>query len=191
MKSRAIKLMTALCCVAAFGQARTAEDDPHWTQQIVKRAFDEVSAGLRTSWSERYLGRLGDSAAPAIMKLISIGQLTNQDAETAVTLAKMSFADPRSIKRSPDKSPTKTLALLSYLDKHVTDADVKSKIGSVRKQLKARACGPNVTGLCTGVEGISLQLRENASRSLRLCRHARGPSTPKINSRRIDFLRSG
>jgi hypothetical protein len=139
MKSRTIMLIATLCSVVALGQVRTAEDDPHWPEQIVKRAFDEVSAGLRTSWSERYLARLGDSAAPEIMKLVAAKQPTKENAETALTLLKMSFADPRVIRHERDRSPTNTLALLDYLAKHTNDADVKSKISSARDQVKAQA----------------------------------------------------
>jgi len=139
MKTIIITLTTILCSVVVLGQVKTAEDDPHWPQQIVRRAFDEVSAGLRTSWSERYLARLGDSAAPEIRRCISERPSTKENAETALALVKMSFANPRSIRHEQDRTPTNTLALLDYFDKHSADADVKLKVDSVRDELRARS----------------------------------------------------
>ena len=139
MKISTTMVMATLCFFAVVGQTRTAEDDPHWPEQIVKRAFDEVSTGLRTSWSERYLARLGDSAAPEIMKCISAKPSRKESTQTALTLVKMSFADPRTITREQNRLPTNTMVLLDYLDKHTRDADVKSKISSIRKQLQGES----------------------------------------------------
>lgn len=130
-------IIAILCFFAALGQTRTAEDDPHWPEQIVKRAFDEVSVGLRTSWSERYLARLGDSASPEIMKCISTKPFTNENAKTALTLVQMSFADPQVIRHERNRNPIDTLILLDYINKHTSDADLKSRIESIRKQLRA------------------------------------------------------
>ena len=137
MKSILLLVMT-ICSVVAVGQRKSAEDDPHWRQQVVQRAFSEVSAGLRTSWSERYLARLGDGTAPEILKILGSKPLGDKDAETALTLLRMSFADPRSIKRSSERTPTNTFGLLDYLDKHTTDADTKSKIKSTREQFQTK-----------------------------------------------------
>jgi len=142
MKAITIMTVAMLCFPAAVGQVRTAEDDPHWPEQIVKRAFDEVSSGLRTSWSERYLARLGDSAAPEVMKLIVAKQPTKENAETALTVIKMSFADPHAIRHERDRNPANTLILLDYLDHHTSDADVKSKINSMRDRVKAQTTNP-------------------------------------------------
>jgi hypothetical protein len=130
-----------LCSALADGERRIAEDDPQWRQQTVQRAFDEVSAGMYSSWSEKYLARLGDSAAPEIMNYLTAKYLTKKDAETALSLVKMSFANPGLIRRSPSRTPTNTLILLDYLDKHIIDADTKSRINSTRERLQAQPLG--------------------------------------------------
>jgi hypothetical protein len=48
----------------------------------------------------------------------------------------MAFQLPRNIRHDSDRTPTKSLALLDYLDAHVVDADLKSKINVVRERLK-------------------------------------------------------
>jgi len=141
MKSIIAILFVSLCSLFVTGQRKIAEDDPQWRQQTVKRAFDEVSAGMYYSWSEKYLARLGDSAAPEIMSLLAAKPFTKKDAETALSLVKMSFANPSLIRRGPSRTPTNTLVLLDYLDKHVIDADTKSKINSAREQLQAQPLG--------------------------------------------------
>lgn len=141
MRRIAAALVMTLCSVIAIGQRKLAEDDPQWRQQTVERAFHEVSNGLRTSWSEKYLARLGDSAAPEIMSYLRSRQLTKEDTVTALSLVKMSFANPSSIRHASSKSPKNTLILLDYLDKHTTDADTKSNIKSVREELQSQSFG--------------------------------------------------
>ncbi|HUD63484.1 MAG TPA: hypothetical protein VMQ17_02860 [Candidatus Sulfotelmatobacter sp.] len=141
MKRIAAALVMTLCSVIAIGQRKLAEDDPQWRQQAVERAFHEVSNGLRTSWSEKYLARLGDSAAPEIMSYLRSRQLTKEDSVTALSLVKMSFANPSSIRHTSSKSQKNTLILLDYLDKHTTDADTKSNIKSVREELQSQSFG--------------------------------------------------
>lgn len=141
MKRIAAALVMTLCSVIAIGQRKLAEDDPQWRQQTVERAFHEVSNGLRTSWSEKYLARLGDSAAPEIMSYLRSRQLTKEDTVTALSLVKMSFASPSLIRHASNKSPKNTLILFDYLDKHTADADTKSNIKSVREELQSRSFG--------------------------------------------------
>jgi hypothetical protein len=141
VKRIAAALVMTLCSVIAIGQRKLAEDDPQWRQQAVERAFHEVSNGLRTSWSEKYLARLGDSAAPEIMSYLRSRQLTKEDTVTALSLVKMSFANPSSIRHASSKSQKNTLILLDYLDKHTTDADTKSNIKSVREELQSQSFG--------------------------------------------------
>ena len=97
MKSRTIALVVTLCSIAAFGQTKTAEGQPGWSQQTVQNAFDEVSTGMHYSWTEKWLARLRDRAVPEIMKCALARPFTRQNSETALTLVNMSFADPRSI----------------------------------------------------------------------------------------------
>lgn len=139
MKRMLAILVVTICSVLAVGQRKIAEDDPQWRRQTVQRAFDEVSAGIRSSWSEKYLARLGDSAAPEIMNYLASKPVTKKNAETALSLVKMSFADPRLIRRNPGKVPTNTRALLDFLDKGTTDVDTKSKINSTRERLRLQA----------------------------------------------------
>jgi hypothetical protein len=57
----------------------------------------------------------------------------------------------------------------------------RSEIFRLRKITRSRRT-PCPLALCKGLAGSSLQLGENASRSLGLRRQTRGPSTPAINS---------
>jgi len=125
-------------------RSRMQKDSRHWgqwKQQTVRSGFDEVSAGMHSSWSDKYLARLGDSAAPEIMSYLASKQLTNKDVETALSLVEMSFSNPRLIRRSPSRTPTNTVLLLDYLDKHTSDADTRSRITSTREQLRGQPLG--------------------------------------------------
>ena len=141
MKSVVVILIVTLCSAFTVGQKKIAEDDPQWRRQTVERAFDEVSAGMHSSWSDKYLARLGDSAAPEIMNYLAAKHLTQKDTETALSLVNMSFANPRLITRGPSKIPTNTLILLDYLDKRTSDVDTKLRIKSTREQVQAQPLG--------------------------------------------------
>jgi len=135
-------LTVPLFPVFVIGQRKTADDDLQWRQQTVERAFHEVSAGLSTSWSEKYLARLGDNAAPGIMSYLRSRQLTKQDTLTALSLVRMSFANPSLIRHASNRDPKNTLVLLDYLSNRTNDADTKSKIKSARDDLRPQAGGP-------------------------------------------------
>jgi hypothetical protein len=134
-------LTLTLWTVSSVGQTQISEDDPQWRQQTVRRAFDEVSAGMYYSWTEKWLARLGDSAAPEIMNLLATKNLSKKDAQTTLSLVKMSFAYPRLITHNQNRTPTNALVLLDYLDKHTSDANIKSNINSMRKQLHVSQSG--------------------------------------------------
>ncbi|SRR5216684_5832594 len=138
MKTIAVASVIALCSVIAVSQRKLAEDDPQWRQQTVVRAFHEVSDGLSTSWSEKYLARLGDSAAPEIMSYVRSRPLSNHDTLTPLSLVRMSFANPNLIRHASNRTPTNSLALLDYLDKHTEDSNTKSKIKSVSDGLRSQ-----------------------------------------------------
>ena len=126
-------LLFVLFCGLAIAQN---ENDPRWRQETVQRAFSEVSRGMYTSWSEKYLARLGDSVAPEVMKLLQQKKVTAKDAETAVSLVNMSFATPRMIRNEENRHPRSTLDLLDYLDQNAADSPTKSKIKSTRERLQ-------------------------------------------------------
>jgi hypothetical protein len=136
MKTIVAVLIVTISSIAV-GQRKLAEDNPQWRQQTVERAFAEVSAGMYSSWSEKYLARLGDSAAPEIMKLVAARPLTQRNANTALQLVNMSFAYPGLIRHIASRTPTNTLVLLNYLDAHVPDSNTKSKINSARQRVQA------------------------------------------------------
>src|SRR5262249_51229069 len=122
MKGRVMKvfittLLLTVCAISAIGQRKLAEDDPQRRQYTVKRAFQEASAGMRSSWSEKYLARLGDSAAPTILDYISSKPIADKDIEAALALVDMSFGNISLITHSSNRVPTNTIVLLEYLDK--------------------------------------------------------------------------
>jgi hypothetical protein len=129
-----LALLFVLFCGIAIAQNEN-ENDARLRQETVQLAFSEVSRGMYTSWSEKYLARLGDSAAPEIMKLLQQKKMTTKDAQTAVSLVNMSFATPRIIRNEANRQPRSTLSLLDYLDQNSADSTTKAKIRSTRERL--------------------------------------------------------
>jgi hypothetical protein len=81
MKSIAALLVLTLWPIFVVGQKPMSEDDPQWRTQTVQRAFKEVSAGMYYSWSEKWLARLGDGAAPEIMSLVAAKGPSKKDVQ--------------------------------------------------------------------------------------------------------------
>jgi hypothetical protein len=75
------------------------------------------------------------------MSYLRSRQLTRQDTITALSLVRMSFANPSLIRHASNRTPTNTLALLDYLDNRTSDSDTKSKIKSARKDLHSQSLG--------------------------------------------------
>ena len=92
---------------------------------------------MYTSWSEKYLARMGDSVAPEVMQLLGESQITAKNADTAISLVNLSLAVPRLIQRGEDRSPRNTLTLLDYLDRRVADSTVRAKIKSAQERLQS------------------------------------------------------
>jgi hypothetical protein len=138
MRSTAGFLLLMLFCGPALAQKnQNNEDDPHWRQETVQRAFSELSRGMYTSWSEKYLARLGDSAAPEVMKLLQQKGMTTKNAETAISLINLSFAMPRIILNEENRHPRNTVSLLDYLDQNAAvDSATKAKIKTTRERLQ-------------------------------------------------------
>src|ERR1041384_3003424 len=115
MRSTARFLPIVLFCGLALAQNdKNNEDDPQWRQETVQRAFSELSRGMYTSWSEKYLARLGDSVAPEVMKLLQQKGMTTKNAGTAISLVNLSFAMPRIILKEKNRHPLNSLSLLDY-----------------------------------------------------------------------------
>jgi hypothetical protein len=114
------------------------KDDAKLGSESVQRAFSEVSRGMYTSWSEKYLARLGDSVAPEVTQLLANRKANENDSSTAVALINMAFASPNQIKNPEDRQPKNTLTMLELLDQRVRDSAIKAKIRSTRERLQQK-----------------------------------------------------
>ena len=137
---RSVATMVLLSILSATGVTQTgvtqkAEDDPHWRQEAVRRAFSEGSRGVTTGWTQKWMARLGDSAAPEVMKILKGKTITTKEAETALSIVDMSFATPSLILRNENRTPRNSLVLLDDLDQRVQDAPTREKIDAARQRI--------------------------------------------------------
>jgi len=81
---------------------------------IVKDRF--VLEHGRASFSEKWLHRMGDSAAECLIQSYSLEDLRSERMlEMATSIISDSFAVPTLIERNPDRRPKTSLLLLNYL----------------------------------------------------------------------------
>jgi hypothetical protein len=83
MRTKVVILVPIVSFFPCLGvsQRKTALDDPQTRQQVVQKAFRELVNGLYEGSTEKYLPRLGDSAAPDLVTILRAVPLSDKDVE--------------------------------------------------------------------------------------------------------------
>jgi hypothetical protein len=94
------------------------------------------------SQTQKALGRLGDDAAIAIVKILSGPELvTPSTIDTYLPIIRAAFSTPALIARSDDRKPKVTLFLLQYLAENITDPQCRSRVQETINFVKAKGTG--------------------------------------------------
>jgi hypothetical protein len=116
--------------------AQVGEVPDSYSLAIVKRCIRERQMGLITGHQLRYLPRLGDKAAIAIIKIYDgPGLIDPKNVKAYLPLIQLAFQDLRSVTDEEDHQPAVTLLLLHYLRANIQDAALKGEISKVEEQV--------------------------------------------------------
>lgn len=116
----------------SMGNHRT--DDPY-RLGLVRGELKIRSAGIR-HWgtSVKYLPRLGDCAAVALVKIIDVqAAISPETIAASLSIIRDAFASPDAIAVLEDKEPKVTLFLLSFFERSVKDEKVVQDIAGTRQ----------------------------------------------------------
>jgi len=92
--------------------------------------------GLRSGHQLRYMPRLGDKAAVAIIKIYDGPDLIDpKNVKAYLPLIELAFRDLRLVTDEEDRNPAVTLFLLHYLRANIQDAALKGEISKVEEQV--------------------------------------------------------
>jgi len=98
---------------------------------LVKAALSQP-AGFSSSFVEKYMNRLGDGVAIALLKIFSADELeTPQMIHRFVPVIKEAFQAPQLISLPENRKPDVTLFLLGNIQRQVSDAGAKAEIAGL------------------------------------------------------------
>ena len=107
-----------------------------WT----KRCIQERQMDLRSGHQLRYMPRLGDKAAVAIIKIYDGPDLKDpKNVKAYLPLIQLAFHDPRLVMDEEDRNSAVTLFLLHYLRANIQDAALKGEISKVEEKVRQAA----------------------------------------------------
>ena len=125
-----------LCGVSIGGESQ--EEDCYFIR-VVQNALKQAP-GVRVSFTEKYLHRLGDSASIALLKIMDRDKLTKAESVMAtLDIIQQAFSYPHLISREIDRKPNITLFLLIHLHQDVSDAQVQSEIQQTIEFVKKKS----------------------------------------------------
>lgn len=127
MRTLALVLLLAVSGIPVEHQQPQAADP--YSLVIVRNAFQRESVGLAFGADMKYIPRLGDACAIAILKIVNSDDLVKP--ETAGVVAAMihnAFSYPQIIAIQEDKNPKVSLFLLDYVRDKISAPDVKLHI---------------------------------------------------------------
>jgi hypothetical protein len=108
---------------------------------LVKFELQMRSGGRKVihGFSQKGLGRLGDSVSEAILKILDDQAVTSPETvRDFLPIIRDSFAEPRLISIEADRTPRVTLFLLDYLKQRVNDAQTQQDIQETVEFVKAK-----------------------------------------------------
>lgn len=131
-------LFGAVPASAQTGAPRTEAaqaPDTYWLWWM-KRFVQERKMGAHTSHQDRYLPRLGDKAAIALVKIYDgPGLIDPKNVEAYLPLIPIAFSNLQWVTEQEDHNPAVTKFLLNYLRANVQDAALKDQISKVEAQV--------------------------------------------------------
>ncbi len=112
------------------GQA--GKNDP---EQVIKRMID---TGFSDGHDQKIIGRLGDTGAVLVTKILAGRDITPNAIENALVVVEGSFADPSLVEATGDRQPRTAMFVLKHLDLSTNDVALKKRIADTTKHVQDR-----------------------------------------------------
>ena len=140
-----MRITLLICCLlmislSAFAQAKIKEQDEDiYSIQLVKDSVKNPLLTLSGSFTEKPILWLGDRVSIALLKIYDADGLKNpQNIRNYLPIVRAAFDVPRIIRLAEDKKPKVTLFLLTYLEREITDVNLKAQISDAINYIKEK-----------------------------------------------------
>ncbi len=127
---RAALVICLAVILSALGNTQAGSDP----ERTIRRIVDD---GISEGHDQKVIGRLGDTSAVLITKILSDKDLTSGTIDNVLVALEGSFADPALVVIAGDREPRTALLLLRYLDISTSDIGLKRRIADTRKHILA------------------------------------------------------
>ncbi len=116
-----------VCCTPVPGQ--TEGDDPYDLKLVQANLRIASRGAVELPSVAKNFQRLGDGVSIALLKILDEQELTKpNNVQALLPLIRQSFSYPSIISVGANKKPGVTLFLLSYLQRNISDAEIKREI---------------------------------------------------------------
>src|SRR5215213_9861797 len=130
-----MRIVTAICGTllifsSVFAQDKIKEQDEDiYSIKLVKESVKNPDLALGFSVTEKHINRLGDRVSIALLKIYDAESLKDpQNIRNYLPIVRAAFVAPRIIRLAEDRKPEVTMFLLTYLEREITDTNLKSQI---------------------------------------------------------------
>jgi hypothetical protein len=137
-----MRLATAICCMflvssSVFAQDKVKEQDEDiYSIRLVKESVKNPDLALGFSVTEKHINWLGDRVSIALLKIYDADGLKDpQNIRNYLPIVRAAFVAPRIVRLAEDRKPKVTMFLLTYLEREITDVNLKAQISDAIKYI--------------------------------------------------------
>lgn len=138
-----MRIVTAIFFALLFISSAVAQDklrenaEDLYSLRLVKESVKNPDLALGFSVTEKHVNRLGDRVSIALLKIYDADDLKDpQNIKKYLPIVRAAFVSPLIVRLAEDRKPKVTLFLLTYLQKEVTDANLKAQISETVEYVK-------------------------------------------------------
>src|SRR5205085_2315656 len=137
-----MRIVIGICCTllffsSAFAQDKVKEQDEDiYSIRLVEESLKNPDLALGFSVTEKHINWLGDRVSIALLKIYDADGLKDpQDIRNYLPIVRAAFVAPRIVRLVEDRKPKVTMFLLKYLEREVTDTNLKAQISDAIKYI--------------------------------------------------------
>jgi hypothetical protein len=138
-----MRILIAICCAllfisSVFAQDKIKErDEDIYSIQLVKESVKNPDLALGFSVTKKHINWLGDRVSIALLKIYDTDGLKDpQNVRNYLPIVRAAFVAPRIVRLAEDRKPKVTMFLLTYLEREITDTNLKAQISDAINYIK-------------------------------------------------------
>jgi hypothetical protein len=138
-----MRIITAFCCILLFVSSVFAQDrvkeqgEDIYSIRLVKESVKNPDFALGFSVTEKQISWLGDRVSIALLKIYDADGLKDpHNIRNYLPIVRAAFVAPHIVRPAEDRKPKVTMFLLKYLEREISETNLKSQISGVIKYIE-------------------------------------------------------